>query len=131
MFLLRVYNAIKPVTSFCQVFKVEICKANTTVTWQVDIICHKKELKIQLFFFFYHSLIFQGIFYSSLLYCLSIKNAKVDFFDIIIECLFVIVRFLEQFLSFWHRGKRRKNNCKNRKDRDFSYFWIQQQIKDR
>ena len=39
MFLLRVYNAIKPVTSFCQVFKVEICKANTTVTWQVDIIC--------------------------------------------------------------------------------------------
>ena len=41
MFLLRVYNAIKPVTSFCQVFKVEICKANTTVTWQVDIICHK------------------------------------------------------------------------------------------
>ena len=39
--LLRVYNAIKPVTSFCQVFKVEICKANTTVTWQVDIICHK------------------------------------------------------------------------------------------
>ncbi len=32
MFLLRVYNAIKPVTSFCQVFKVEICKANTTVT---------------------------------------------------------------------------------------------------
>ena len=40
MFLLRVYNAIKPVTSFCQVFKVEICKANTTVTWQVDIICH-------------------------------------------------------------------------------------------
>ena len=37
--LLRVYNAIKPVTSFCQVFKVEICKANTTVTWQVDIIC--------------------------------------------------------------------------------------------
>ena len=50
MFLLRVYNAIKPVTSFCQVFKVEICKANTTVTWQVDIICHKKELKIQLFF---------------------------------------------------------------------------------
>ena len=28
------------VTSFCQVFKVEICKANTTVTWQVDIICH-------------------------------------------------------------------------------------------
>ena len=49
MFLLRVFNAIKPVTSFCQVFKVEICKANTTVTWQVDIICHKKELKIQLF----------------------------------------------------------------------------------
>ena len=41
MFLLRVYSAIKPVTSFCQVFKVEICKANTTVTWQVDIICHK------------------------------------------------------------------------------------------
>ena len=41
MFLLRVYNAIKPVTSFCQVFKVEICEANTTVTWQVDIICHK------------------------------------------------------------------------------------------
>ena len=40
MFLLRVYNAIKPVTSFCQVFKVEICEANTTVTWQVDIICH-------------------------------------------------------------------------------------------
>ena len=39
--LLRVYNAIKPVTSFCQVFKVEICEANTTVTWQVDIICHK------------------------------------------------------------------------------------------
>ncbi len=39
MFLLWVYNAIKPVTSFCQVFKVEICKANTTVTWQVDIIC--------------------------------------------------------------------------------------------
>ena len=39
MFLLRVYNAIKPVTSFCQVFKVEICEANTTVTWQVDIIC--------------------------------------------------------------------------------------------
>ena len=37
MFLLRVYNAIKPVTSFCQVFKVEICKANTTVTWQVVI----------------------------------------------------------------------------------------------
>ena len=34
---LRVYNAIKPVTSFCQVFKVEICEANTTVTWQVDI----------------------------------------------------------------------------------------------
>ena len=31
----------KRVTSFCQVFKVEICKANTTVTWQVDIICHK------------------------------------------------------------------------------------------
>ena len=30
----------KRVTSFCQVFKVEICKANTTVTWQVDIICH-------------------------------------------------------------------------------------------
>ena len=29
----------KRVTSFCQVFKVEICKANTTVTWQVDIIC--------------------------------------------------------------------------------------------
>ena len=27
------------VTSFCQVFKVEICEANTTVTWQVDIIC--------------------------------------------------------------------------------------------
>ena len=41
MFLLRVYNAIKPVISFCQVFKVEICEANTTVTWQVDIICHK------------------------------------------------------------------------------------------
>ena len=41
MFLLRVYNAIKPITSFCQVFKVEICEANTTVTWQVDIICHK------------------------------------------------------------------------------------------
>ena len=41
MFLLRVYNAIKPVTSFCQVFKVEICKANTTVTWQVDIIRYK------------------------------------------------------------------------------------------
>ena len=40
MFLLRVYNAIKPVTSFCQVFKVEICEANTTVTWQVNIICH-------------------------------------------------------------------------------------------
>ena len=38
--LLRVYDVIKPVTSFCQVFKVEICKANTTVTWQVDIICH-------------------------------------------------------------------------------------------
>ena len=37
--LLRVYNAIKPVKTFCQVFKVEICKANTTVTWQVDIIC--------------------------------------------------------------------------------------------
>ena len=53
MFLLRVYNAIKPVTSFCQVFKVEICKANTTVTWQVDIICHKKELKIQLFFYLF------------------------------------------------------------------------------
>jgi len=32
MFLLRVYNAIKPVKTFCQVFKVEICKANTTVT---------------------------------------------------------------------------------------------------
>ena len=31
----------KRVTSFCQVFKVEICEANTTVTWQVDIICHK------------------------------------------------------------------------------------------
>ena len=29
----------KRVTSFRQVFKVEICKANTTVTWQVDIIC--------------------------------------------------------------------------------------------
>ena len=41
MFLLRVYNAIKPATSFCQVFKVEICEANTTVTWQVDIIFHK------------------------------------------------------------------------------------------
>ena len=40
MFLLRVYNAIKPVKTFCQVFKVEICKANTTVTWQVVIICH-------------------------------------------------------------------------------------------
>ena len=39
--LLRVYNAIKPVISFCQVFEVEICEANTTVTWQVDIICHK------------------------------------------------------------------------------------------
>ena len=37
MFLLRVYNAIKPVKTFCQVFKVEICKANTTVTWQVVI----------------------------------------------------------------------------------------------
>ena len=35
--LLRVYNAIKPVKTFCQVFKVEICKANTTVTWQVVI----------------------------------------------------------------------------------------------
>ena len=35
--LSRVYNAIKPVISFCQVFKVEICKANTTVTWQVVI----------------------------------------------------------------------------------------------
>ena len=53
MFLLWVYNAIKPVTSFCQVFKVEICKANTTVTWQVDIICHKKELRIQLFFYLF------------------------------------------------------------------------------
>ena len=31
----------KRVTSFCQVFKVEICEANTTVTWQVDIIYHK------------------------------------------------------------------------------------------
>ena len=38
--LLRVYNVNKPATSFFQVFKVEICKANTTVTWQVDIICH-------------------------------------------------------------------------------------------
>ena len=37
MFLLRVYNSIKPVKTFCQVFKVEICKANTTVTWQVVI----------------------------------------------------------------------------------------------
>ena len=37
MFLLRVYNAIKPVKTLCQVFKVEICKANTTVTWQVVI----------------------------------------------------------------------------------------------
>ena len=37
MFLLRVYNAIKPVKTFCQVFKVEICKANTTVTWQVVV----------------------------------------------------------------------------------------------
>ena len=36
--LLRVYNANKPVTSFYQVFKVEICETNTTVTWQVDII---------------------------------------------------------------------------------------------
>ena len=53
MFLLRVYNVNKPVTSFCQVFKVEICKAITTVTWQVDIICHKKELKIQFFFLLY------------------------------------------------------------------------------
>ena len=35
--LLRVYNEIKPVKTFCQVFKVEICKANTTVTWQVVI----------------------------------------------------------------------------------------------
>ena len=35
--LLRVYNAIKPVKTFCQVFKVEICKANTTVTWQVVV----------------------------------------------------------------------------------------------
>ena len=35
--LLRVYNAIKPVKTFCQVFKVEICKAKTTVTWQVVI----------------------------------------------------------------------------------------------
>ena len=31
----------KRVTSFCQVFNVEICEANTTVTWQVDIIYHK------------------------------------------------------------------------------------------
>ena len=76
MFLLRVYNAIKPVTSFCQVFKVEICEANTTVTWQVDIICHKKELKIQLFFLL-PCPDFQGVFYFSLLYCLSIKNTKV------------------------------------------------------
>ena len=44
--LLRVYNANKPVTSFCQVFKVEICEANTTVTWQVDIICHHRTLKM-------------------------------------------------------------------------------------
>ena len=50
--LLRVFNAIKPVTSFCQVFKVEICKANTTVTWQVDIICHKKSWKFSSFSLF-------------------------------------------------------------------------------
>ena len=51
--LLRVYNAIKPVTSFCQVFKVEICEANTTVTWQVDIICQKKSWKFSSFFIYF------------------------------------------------------------------------------
>ena len=42
----------KRVTSFCQVFKVEICKANTTVTWQVDIICHKKSWIFSSFFIY-------------------------------------------------------------------------------
>ena len=75
--LLRVYNAIKPVTSFCQVFKVEICEANTTVTWQVDIICHKNELNFQLFFLLLCPDFSGRFFYFSLLYCLSIKNARV------------------------------------------------------
>ena len=131
MFLLRVYNAIKPVTSFCQVFKVEICKANTTVTWQVDIICHKKELKIQLFFSFTIPWFFRAFFILAFYIVYPSKMQRQILFDVVIEFLFVIVRFLEQFLSFWYRDKRRKNNCKTRKDRHFPYFWIQQQIKDR
>ena len=53
MFLLRVYNAIKPVKTFCQVFKVEICEANTTVTWQVVIpLPNKKQTFNGLLFIF-------------------------------------------------------------------------------
>ena len=50
--LLRVYNAIKPVKTFCQVFKVEICKANTTVTWQVVIPLPKpRNIRVPRFFY--------------------------------------------------------------------------------
>ena len=68
--LLRVYNAIKPVTSFCQVFKVEICKANTTVTWQVDIICHKAGCFTFSLFLYPNTAFYGGI--RALFLCLKI-----------------------------------------------------------
>ena len=77
MFLLRVYNAIKPVTSFCQVFKVEICEANTTVTWQVDIICHYLGTFVFRGFFYARILLFTAVFEQSV--CVLCKISFIFF----------------------------------------------------
>ena len=60
-FLLRA----KRVTSFCQVCKVEICEANTTVTWQVDIICHKAGSFTFSLFLLLFTAVFGHFFFAS------------------------------------------------------------------
>ena len=114
MFLLRVYNAIKPVTSFCQVFKVEICKANTTVTWQVDIICHYLGTFVFRGFFYARILLFMAVF-RHFFFALKYRES---FWEILRDSKFrnsksVLVRFRAFMTETFERHRSNQNRNTN------------------
>ena len=118
--MLRVYNAIKPVTSFCQVFKVEICEANTTVTWQVDIICQ-----------YLGTFVFRGFFMPE--YCFLRRCSGIFFFvlkyrkslwEILRDSKFqnskvILVRFRAFMIETFERHRWNQNRNTNWNEKKF------------